>query len=79
MNYYWYINQAGIILEIIGALLIVVSAFKTRNMIKDIKNTYDADLPVTLRDVISEQAFTERKGFGLLAFGLVLQFIGGFN
>lgn len=79
MDYYWYINQAGIILEVIGALLIVLSSFSTRKIIKDIPNSYDADLATILRDVISKQAFTELKGFGLLAIGLIMQFIGGFS
>lgn len=79
MDCYWYINQAGILLEVIGALLIVVSAFRTRNKIKDVSDTWDAELATKLRDIISNQAFTELKGFGLLAFGLVMQFIGGFG
>ncbi len=79
MDIFWYINQAGIILEIVGALLIVLSAFKTRNQIKDIPDSYEADLTVRVRDIISNQAFTELKGFGLLAIGLVMQFIGGFG
>ncbi|AEJ01870.1 hypothetical protein Nit79A3_2081 [Nitrosomonas sp. Is79A3] len=79
MDIFWCINQTGIILEIIGALLIVLSAFKTRNKIKDIPDSWEADLAERLRDVISNQAFTELKGFGLLAIGLVMQFIGGFG
>jgi hypothetical protein len=79
MDIFWYINQAGIILEIVGALLIVLSAFKTRNKIKDIPDSYEADLTAKVRDIISNQAFTELKGFGLLAIGLVMQFIGGFG
>ena len=79
MDGYWYINQAGIILEVIGALIIVLSSFKTRNLIKDIPDSYDAELATKLRNVISNQAFTELKGFGLLAIGLVMQFIGGFG
>lgn len=76
---FWYINQTGIIFEIIGAVIIVVSAFKTRKKIKDVPDSWEADLTEKLRDIISNQAFTELWGFGFLAIGLVMQFIGGFE
>lgn len=79
MDCYWYINQADIILEVLGAALIVFSAFKTRKEIKDVPDSYDADLTSKLRDIISNQAFTELGGFGLLAVGLVMHFIGSFG
>jgi len=79
MDIFWCINQAGIVFEIIGAVLIVVSAFKTRRKIKDVPDTYDANLAEKLRDIISNQAFTELWGFGFLAIGLVMQLIGGFG
>jgi hypothetical protein len=75
----WFANQIGIVLEIIGALIIVISAFKTRAAIKNIPNSWGANLAEKLRDVISEQAYTELSGFGLLAVGLLLQFIGAFE
>lgn len=75
----WWINEAGIVLEIVGATLIVIAAFRTRKQIKDIGDTWDSDLTERLRDVISNQAFTELKGFGLLAVGLIFQMIGGFE
>ena len=74
----WWINETGIIIEVLGAVIIVAAAFRSRNAIKDIQHTFGADLPVVLRDVIASQAFTELKGFGLLALGLVMQFVGGF-
>lgn len=76
---FWYINQTGIIFEIVGAVIIVVSAFKTRKKIKDVPDSWEADLTEKLRDIISKQAFTELWGFGFLAIGLVMQFIGGFE
>ena len=79
MDIFWCINQTGIIFEIIGAILIVVSAFKTRSNIKDVLDTWEYDLSERLRDIISNQAFTELWGFGFLAIGLVMQFIGGFG
>ncbi|MBX9915862.1 MAG: hypothetical protein K2Y07_01275 [Nitrosomonas sp.] len=75
----WCINQTGIIFEIVGAVIIVVSAFKTRKKIKDVPDFWEADLTEKLRDIISNQAFTELLGFGFLAIGLVMQFIGGFE
>lgn len=79
MDIFWRINQAGIVFEIIGAVLIVVSAFKTRRKIKNVPDTWETDLTEKLRDIISNQAFTELWGFGFLAIGLVMQFIGGFG
>lgn len=73
----WWINQTGIALEIIGAMLIVIAAFQTRGRIKDIVDTWNAELPKKLRDVISAQAYTELRGFSLFAVGLVCQMIVG--
>jgi len=75
----WWINEAGIFLEIVGAILIVFAAFRTRKHIKDIGDIWKPSLAEQLRDVISNQAFTELKGFGLLAVGLICQMIGGFD
>ena len=76
---FWWVNQAGIFLEIIGAALIVRAAYTNRDKIKDFPGGYDSNLPDKLRDVIAGQATFELRGFGLLAFGLVLQFVGGFG
>ncbi|MBI4915938.1 MAG: hypothetical protein HY825_08820 [Acidobacteria bacterium] len=74
---YWWMNELGIILEIVGAALLVVAAFKSRNAIKDLGDTWDANLTEELRDMIASQAITELRGFVLLAFGLILQMVGG--
>lgn len=76
---YWWINESGIVLEIVGAALLVVAAFKSRNEIKNIKDTWDANLTEKLRDVIASQAMTELEGFVLLALGLIFQMVGGFG
>jgi hypothetical protein len=76
---YWWVNQVGILLEVVGAIIIVLAAFATRSKIKDIRDTYDAELPEKLRDVIANQAITELWGFGLLSTGLMGQLIGGFG
>ncbi|MXS83612.1 hypothetical protein [Nitrosomonas oligotropha] len=78
-NIFWYVNQTGIIFEIIGAVIIVISAFRTRKKIKDVPDSWEANLTEKLRNIISNQAFTELWGFGFLAIGLVMQFIGGFE
>jgi hypothetical protein len=75
----WWVNQGGIALEVVGAMLIVVAAFRTRGRIKYIADTWDAALAEKLRDVISDQAYTELRGFALLAIGLLCQMIGGFE
>ena len=66
-------------LEVAGAALIVVSVFVARSKIKDVPDSYDAELAVQLRDIIANQAIRELFGFGLLALGLLLQMIGGFE
>ena len=78
-SWFWWVNEIGIVLEIVGATIIVVAAFRSRARIKDTEDTWNADLSVKLRDIIASQAFTELKGFGLLALGLVGQMIGGFE
>ncbi len=75
---FWWMNAIGILLEIVGAFVIVFSAFRTRARIKDIPDSWDADLAVKLRDIISAQAITELTGFGLLALGLLGQLLAGF-
>ena len=73
----WWVNETGILLEVAGALLILVAAFRSRAAIKDIPDSWDAELPVKLRDIISAQAYTELTGFALLAIGLLGQMVGG--
>lgn len=76
---FWWINQGGIFLEIVGAALIVIAAYANREKIKDVSSGFDSGLPAKLRDIIAGQAVFELRGFGLLALGLVLQFVGGFG
>jgi hypothetical protein len=79
MDCYWWLNQIGILLEVVGALTVVGAAFRTRTKIKDLQDSWGGELPVRLRDVIANQAYTELGGFGLLAIGLLMQFAGGFG
>ena len=75
----WWINEADIFLEIVGATLIVFAAFRTSKQVKDIGDIWKPSLAEQLRDVISNQAFRELKGFALLTMGLICQMIGGFD
>ena len=76
---FWYISHIGIVFEIVGALVIVWTAFRTRIKIQGIQDNWDSGLSERLRDMISNQAYVELAGFGLLAFGLLLQMLGGFG
>src|SRR5687768_12951974 len=53
-------KRRGILIEIFGAFVILWAAFRTRKQIRHIPNTYDADLPVKLGDIVANQAFPER-------------------
>ncbi|HUW26733.1 MAG TPA: hypothetical protein VMW07_09450 [Gallionella sp.] len=75
---FWWINEIGILLEIVGALTVVLAAFRSRAEIKGIPDSWDAELATKLRNIIAAQAFTELTGFGLLTLGLFAQLIGGF-
>lgn len=78
-SWLWWVNEIGILLEIIGAAIIVVAAFKSRAATKGVQDTWDADLVTKLRDIIAAQALTELKGFVLFALGLFGQMVGGFE
>lgn len=78
-SWLWWVNELGIILEIVGATVIVISAFRSRAQIKDIQDGWDSDLATKLRDVIASQAMTELKGFCIFTLGLLGQMIGGFQ
>ena len=73
----WWTNEFGILLEIAGAAILVKAAFRSRGRINDLQDTWDTNLTERLKDTIAAQAFTELKGFGLLAMGLTAQMIGG--
>lgn len=75
----WWCGQLGIMLEIIGAALIVISAFQARSRIKDVSDTWDGDLTVKIRDLIASQAYSQLIGFCLLALGLLGQFASGLS
>ena len=81
MDWFWVTGQAGIMLEILGAGTMVVSAYKTSKNIRHHKTDTDhvEDAILQLMDDASNQFKTQSIGFSLLALGLAMQFIGGFG
>ncbi len=77
---YWYIGEAGILLEITGAWYIVQASFRARRHIQNIFRGWEGlkEIP-QLKKVLQNQANTELIGFLLLGTGMVMQFIGGFS
>ncbi len=75
----WWTNLIGILLEFIGAALIVWAAYRNKKLVSELRDTWDGKPFEQLRDVMATQAFTELRGFLLLATGLVFQMLGSFN
>ena len=77
---FWIIGQAGILLEIAGALFIAFSSIAAHRRIERLFNTIFGfkEIPKII-ETIANQTSTDIKGFTLLAGGLVLQFIGNFG
>lgn len=75
----WWVNQSGILLEIVGAALIVFAAVRNRKALKRLEDTWDGGALERLRDVVAGQAITEVRGFILLFSGLVFQLLGAFG
>lgn len=76
---FWWLNQSGIGLEILGAMALVIEAFKNRQRIKNLENTWGGRSFEQLRDAVANQAITEFKGFVLIAIGLLLQMLGSLD
>lgn len=78
MNPGLWIAEFGILLEIGGALWIVIAAFRNRKRVEGADGTWVGLEKVgNLREAIQGQAITEVRGFLLLGIGLAFQFIGG--
>jgi hypothetical protein len=73
----WWLNELGILLQLIGAGFLVVAGFRTRSALKDIPDSWEANLAVKLRDALAEQAFTGLYGFIFLGAGLLAQLVAG--
>ena len=76
----WLVGQAGIVLELVGAFVIVVAAFRQKKKVAGLNATWVGIKHLDeVRKAIQGQATTEVRGFVLLGVGLLLQFIGGFS
>jgi hypothetical protein len=73
----WWLNETGILLQLIGSIFLVVAGFRTRTALKDIPDSWDANLTEKLRDALAEQAFTGLYGFIFMGAGLLSQLIAG--
>jgi hypothetical protein len=76
---FWYIGEAGILLEILGAWYMVQATFRARRRFQRMFHGLEGlrELP-RIKTVLQDQARTEMIGFFLLGTGLVMQFIEGF-
>lgn len=77
---FWVVGQVGILLELSGALYIAVLSVSIHRRMRRLFSNFDGwlELPYLVAEV-RKQAKTDIIGFALLAVGLLLQFIGGFN
>lgn len=83
MNYGFFrcLGQVGIVIEFLGALFVVVNAFKDKKEVESIDETWRGSLEgvLKLKSIIQGQAKTQRIGFIFIGFGLLLQFIANFK
>ena len=77
---FWLVAEAGILLEIIGALYIVLGSFRARRQIEHMFRGLEGLREIRkIRDILKNQARMELNGFLFLSSGLIMQFIGGFG
>ena len=76
---FWYVGEAGILLEILGAWYMVQATFRARRRVQGMFSGWDGfkEIP-RLVEVLQNQAKTEMIGFFLLGTGLLMQFVAGF-
>lgn len=80
MNIYWLIAEAGILLEIVGAMYIVLGSWRARRQIDRIFRGIEGLFEIRkVRDILQNQARMELNGFLFLSSGLIMQFVGGFG
>lgn len=78
MSCLWYIGQAGILLEIAGAALIVFHAYSSKRSAEHLRADLDhiEEAVNTVRDEIKSQFKKQVVGFILFGAGLAMQFAG---
>lgn len=75
------VGQVGIVIELIGAAIIVYGSWKTRRQMAGLDGTMDGatDAIENLLGAVRDQFSREMTGFALLAVGLAMQFAGGLS
>ena len=76
---FWYVGEAGILLEMVGAWYMVQATFRARRRVRGMFRGWEGfkEIP-RLVEVLQNQAKTEMIGFFLLGTGLLMQFVAGF-
>jgi len=76
----WFLAEAGILLEIVGAVYITLGSYRARKKINGMFRGIQGlrELP-RIRDILENQARMELIGFLFLSCGLIMQFVGGFG
>lgn len=73
----WCIAQIGIVLEIYGAFSIYSEVRKTSAYAAKLETHLDSSIEDELKQIVADQAVSERRGFLWLGIGLAFQFAGG--
>lgn len=77
---FWLVTELGILLEIVGAVYIVLGSLRARRKIDRMFHGLEGLLEIrNIREILQNQARMELNGFLFLSTGLIMQFIGGFN
>lgn len=80
LDLFWLITELGILLEIVGAVYIVVGSLRARKLIDRMFRGLEGLLEIrNVRDILQNQARMELVGFLFLSTGLIMQFLGGFG
>lgn len=80
MDYFWLVTELGILLEIIGAVYIVLGSLRARGKIDQMFKGIEGLLEIrNIREILRNQARMEFNGFVFLSTGLIMQFVGGFS
>ncbi len=78
LDYFWLTTEFGILLEIVGAVYIVLGSLRARSKIDQMFKGFEGLLEIrNIREILRSQARMEFNGFLFLSTGLIMQFIGG--
>ena len=76
----WFLTEAGILLEIVGAVYITLGSYRARNKINSMFRGLEGLRELRLiGGMLRKQGRRELIGFLFLSSGLIMQFIGGFS